>query len=190
MRVNTKEEFLLNKEEHIESLKDGKLFIYPTDTVYGIGCDATNEIAVYNLRNAKKRPTRPLSIIAPSKEWIKENFIIDDKARDWCNKLPGPYTLVLKLKNKNAISPNISDTGTIGIRIPNHWISDVVSNFGKPIITSSANITGKNFMTSIEDLDDELKVKIDFFIDEGEINGTPSKIIRLDKDEVEVLTRD
>lgn len=190
MKVNTKEEFLLNKEEYIETLKEGKLFIYPTDTVYGIGCDATNEIAVYNLRNVKKRPTRPLSIIAPNKDWIKENFIIDEKALDWCNKLPGPYTLVLKLKNKDAISHNITDSDSVGIRLPDHWISDFVSNFGKPIITSSANITGKNFMTSIEDLDDELKSKVHFFIDEGEINGTPSKIIRLDKEEVEVLTRD
>ncbi|PLW80304.1 threonylcarbamoyl-AMP synthase [Candidatus Woesearchaeota archaeon] len=188
MDILTKEEFMLQKEAFMADLEDGELFIYPTDTIYGIGCDATNEIAVYNLRNIKKIPTRPVSIIAPSKEWIKEHFEVNDKASEWIDKLPGPYTLVLKCKN-GCMPSNISDTGSIGVRIPDHWISSFVSEFGKPIVTTSANITGKSFMTNIDDLDTSIKKKTLFFIDEGDIQGKPSDIIFLDKNKVEIKER-
>ena len=176
MDILTKEEFMIQKEAFMADLEDGELFIYPTDTIYGIGCDATNEIAVYNLRNVKKIPTRPVSIIAPSKEWIKEHFEINDDASEWIDKLPGPYTLVLKCKN-GCMPSNISDTGSIGVRIPDHWISSFVEEFGKPIVTTSANITGKSFMTNLDDLDASIRKKALFFIDEGEIQGKPSDII-------------
>lgn len=188
MEIVTKEEFLIQKEAFMADIENGGLFIYPTDTIYGLGCDASDEIAIYNLRNAKQIPVRPVSIIAPSKKWIIEHFEINPNAEEWINKLPGPYTLVLKLKN-GSLPSNISETGSIGVRIPNHWISNFVSELKRPIVTTSANITGKSFMTQVEDLDDELKKHVDFFIDEGEIKGRPSDIIFLDKDEIEIKER-
>ena len=71
MKFLTPEEFEMNKFTHLESLKKGAVFLYPTDTIYGIGCDATNHEAVYKTREAKQRYTRPFSIIAPSKKWIQ-----------------------------------------------------------------------------------------------------------------------
>ena len=74
-------------------LNSGKLFIYPTDTIYGIGCDATNIQAVLNIGIAKKRENQAYSIIAPSKDWIRENCETNTAVETWLNKLPGPYTL-------------------------------------------------------------------------------------------------
>lgn len=189
MRIVTKDEFKLNKEEFAAKVEDGEIFIYPTDTIYGIGCDATNERAVLKLRNIKRQHDRPLSIIAPSIEWIRKNCIVNKEVEEWLKKLPGPYTLVLKLKNKDAIAKSVNDTGSIGVRIPDHHINKFVSFLGFPIITTSANISGKSFMTSIDDLDPEIRSRIDFFIDEEDIQGRPSTIIFLDKEKIEIKKR-
>ena len=189
MRVVTKDEFFLNKEEFATRIEDGEIFIYPTDTLYGIGCDATNETAVLQLRNIKHQHDRPLSIILPSIGWIKENCIITQEARKWIDKLPGPYTLILKLKNRSPIARSVNDTGSIGVRIPDHEIGRFVEFLRFPIITTSANIAGKMFMISIDDFDPEIKKRVDFFVDSGEIRGRPSTIIVLDKEEVEIRKR-
>ena len=69
----------------------------------------------------------------------------------------------------------------MGVRIPDHWFSQVVEALGFPIITTSANKTGQPFMTSLENLDSEMKMKVDFIIYEGEKKARPSKIIDLVK---------
>lgn len=190
MQNISKEE--LNTENIIffNKIKEGSLFIHPTDTIYGIGCDATNQKAVYKVRETKERYTTPFSVIAPSKEWIRENCEINEKGEEWLNKLPGPYTLILKLKNKGAIAPNVNvDLDTLGVRIPDHWFSEVVAKIGIPIVTTSANITKSNFMTSEEDLDPKIASKIDFMVYEGEKHGKPSKLVDLTKDDVGVIER-
>ena len=102
MQTLSKEELELRIEEVVNKIKEGKLFIHPTDTIYGIGCDATNPHAVEKVKELKKRPKNSaLSIIAPSKDWIRENCELTKEATEWLGKLPGPYTLILKLKNKN-----------------------------------------------------------------------------------------
>jgi len=189
MRVVTKDEFKLDEEEFASKVEDGKIFIYPTDTIYGIGCDATNETSVLRLRNIKRQHDRPLSILVPSVDWIKENCVITDEVKAWLKKLPGPYTLVLKLKNKEAVAKSVNDSGSVGVRLPNHYITKFVNLLGFPIITTSANIAGKSFMTSLDDLDSGIKNKVDFFVDEGEIVGRPSTIVFLDKEKVEIRKR-
>lgn len=186
MEVIDKEELLLQKEHFMSEMEEGCVFIYPTDTVYGIGCDATNLIAVNKIRELKKIDDRPLSIIAPSKDWIKENFYYDD---DWLDNLPGPYTLVMKLKNKELLKFGISNNDSIGVRIPNHWISSFVEKFKKPVITTSANITGKKTIEKIDELDESFKQEICFVVDQGELKGSASDIVYLDKDEVSVKKR-
>ena len=111
MEVLTKEEFEGKTWHWYNQIKNNALFIYPTDTIYGIGCDATSEEAVKKLRNVKTRYTRPFSIIAPNKQWILENCVIGEKEKSWIDKLPGPYTLILKLKNKTAIAKETNNEG-------------------------------------------------------------------------------
>jgi len=180
MRVLTKTELQLHLTEIVEQIRNGAVFIYPTDTIYGIGCNALDKIAVAKIRALKERTTNPFSIIVPSKEWVMKNCIITTKAKEWLSKLPGPYTLILKLRNKNAIVKSVNQgTENIGVRIPDHWISGFVRKLGFPIVTTSANLAGKPFMTSLEDLDESIKEGVDFVIYEGEKKGRPSKIVNL-----------
>ena len=178
MKILTKEEIDVNKEVILEVIENGVVFIHPTDTIYGIGCNAADQEAVDKVREIKGRPNSPFSIIAPSKDWIKKNCILNKEAEKWLDKLPGPYTLILKSKNKLAknIAPGLE---TIGVRIPDHWFSKVVEELNIPIVTTSANKVGEDFMTSLENLDDGLKAYMEFIIYEGEKHGSPSKIIDL-----------
>ncbi|MBU0536187.1 MAG: threonylcarbamoyl-AMP synthase [Nanoarchaeota archaeon] len=190
MRVLTKDEFKIEKMRFFEAIVKGVIFIYPTDTIYGIGCDATNSDAVKKIRDLKKRPKNPFSVIAPSREWIEENCIVEGNAKDWLDKLPGPYTLILRLKNKGSVAPEvIPDTDCIGVRIPNHWFSAVVRMLDTPIVTTSVNEAGKRFMTSIEDMDPDMQPFIDFMIDEGEKQGRPSDVIHLTGEDVLIRDR-
>jgi len=189
MRILSKEEFEKEKDIIRTSLSEGNIvFIYPTDTVYGIGCNATNKEAVENIRRIKQRDDNPFSVIAPSKEWIDENCIINNNAKQWIKRLPGPYTLILKIK-ENCVAENVApDLDTLGIRIPDHWFSDFVMEINIPIVTTSVNKTRSDFMTSLDDLDDEIKSKVDFIVYDGEIKGIPSKIIDL-TDDIRVIER-
>src|SRR3989338_505765 len=127
MKTLSKEEFLKNVDFYINEMEKGKIFVYTTDTIYGIGCDATNPLSIKKIREIKMRNSKPFSIIVPSKEWIKENCVINFLAESWISKLPGRYTLILRLKkfNKVARKELLNDAYTIGVRIPDIWFSQV-----------------------------------------------------------------
>ncbi|MFO8015637.1 MAG: L-threonylcarbamoyladenylate synthase [Candidatus Woesearchaeota archaeon] len=190
MRVVTKEEFLLEAGRFLNSIKEGAVFIYPTDTIYGIGCNALDSKAVAKIREAKERPKAPFSVIAPSIDWIEENCVVTAEGREWLEKFPGPYTLVFRLKNRRCVSDEvIKGEDSLGIRMPAHWTTRIAKEIGVPIVTTSVNKAGKIFMTSNEDLDTTIRPKVDFMIDEGEKKAKPSDVIFLNKDEVSVRER-
>lgn len=169
----------------LNKIQQGAVFISPTDTIYGLSCDATNNTAVERIRTIKQRPTQPLSIWAPSKEWIIKNCRLTSKSKKWLDKLPGPYTLLLTLKNTAALAPNVTcGQTTIGVRIPDHWFSDVVKKINIPLITTSANIHSEPHMTSLETLNPLVKSKVDFVIYEGEKTARPSTIVDVENETV------
>src|SRR3989338_11323139 len=103
----------LDESKIINQIKKGKLFIYPTDTIYGLGCNAENKESVNKIKEIKKRDKdKPLSIIAPSFTWINKNLIIDT---DLSKYLPGPYTIILKKKVTEFLS-HVSSKDSLGIR--------------------------------------------------------------------------
>ena len=171
MKVYSKKD--INKEI-IEEIAKGAVFIYPTDTIYGIGCDATNDKAVKRVRKMKGRAAKPFSVIAPSIDWIKENCSLTNHAKAWLLKLPGPYTLIINLKRKAVCPQTNMGLKNLGIRIPDHWISDVSAKVGKPIVTTSVNLEGKPPATKLEQLE---KFDVDFIIYEGEKEGRPSTLV-------------
>ncbi len=190
MEVATKEAFLLKKVRHIRLISQGAVFIHPTDTIYGIGCDATNEEAVERVREAKQRPLMPFSVIAPSKKWIYENCDVSLEGEKWLDRLPGPYTLIFRLKNKSAVAAAVNLKGeTIGVRMPKHWITGLVAELGFPVVSTSANITGQPYMTAIESLNGSVRMRVDFAIYEGEKEGRPSAIVKLFEKNAEVVER-
>ncbi len=175
MRVLSKNEVIVHKLKIVSEIAAGAVFIYPTDTIYGIGCDATNDKSVRRIREIKQRDAKPFSIIAPSIDWIKENCELNDKAKSWLLKLPGPYTLILPLRNNSAVCAQTNmGVKTIGVRMPNHWISDLVSKFGKPLVTTSVNTAGAPPSTTLEQLQ---SFSVDFIIFDGELAGKPSSVI-------------
>ncbi len=190
MEVYIKEETLLRKDEIIEKIRDDSIIVHPTDTIYGIGCNATNTKAVNKIRKIKKRDTMPFSVMAPSKQWIYDNCVVDEEVEKWINKLPGRYTLILKLKNKKAVSKSVNNSwDTLGVRIPKHWFAYLVQKANVPFVTTSANISGEDFMTNIDDLDPEITGKIDFMVYEGPKKGRPSKIVDLTKEKTKIIKR-
>lgn len=190
MDIVTKDEFMQHKSEFISKIEEGAIFIHPTDTIYGIGCDATNAEEVKKVREAKQRKDNPFSVIVPSKKWIYDNCEFSEDAIGWIEKLPGPYTLILRLKNKDAVAKEVNlDADTLGIRIPDHWFSAFVKELGIPVVSTSANVAGEAYMTSIDDLDERIKQKISFTIYEEEKKGRPSAVVKLYDEKVEVVER-
>lgn len=190
MITYTKAEFEQKTDLMVDKILKGAIFIHPTDTIYGLGCDATNSEAVKKLREIKSKFKKPFSVIAPSKKWIRDNCEVDENTEQWISKLPGPYTLILKLKDKNAIAKEVNlDLDTIGVRIIDHWFQTAASESNKPIVTTSANHVGENFMTSLENLNSEIKSKTDFAFYEGEKVGKPSTIVNLSNSSEEILNR-
>lgn len=193
MRRITKEEYhrytdddgkrrALTKAYVLKEIREGALFIYPTDTIYGLGCDATDGEAVKRLREAKQRHDLPLAVLAPSKDWVREHFALDEEAeRMLAEEMPGPHTLMLALRNKDAIAAEVHlGAGKVGVRLPNHWFAKEVSvMLDTPLVITSANIAGKAFISHLDDLDPDLRKKVKFSIDEGEKKGPVGRVIDL-----------
>jgi L-threonylcarbamoyladenylate synthase len=170
------------EEELIKLIKEGKVFVYPTDTVYGLGCNALNEESVSRIKLIKAREKeKPLSVIAPSKEWIKEHLVTDKIDID--KYLPGPYTLILWKKEKNFMF-NVSPTDTLGVRIPNNDFTKLVEKAGVPFITTSVNLSGEKPAASLFEVKTEILSNVDIVLDGGTLQGTPSTIIMPDGEEL------
>lgn len=180
MRVLNSDESKIEKGAIIESVIDGAVFIYPTDTIYGIGCNAQLSKSVKKIRKLKGRAANPFSVIAPSVDWITENCNVTEESEGWLDRLPGPYTLILKLKNLKCVAKEVNQgLQTLGVRIPNHWTAKLISEANVPVVTTSVNKSNEGYMTSLEDLDPAIKKGVDFAVYEGSKEGRPSRIVDL-----------
>ena len=154
------------------------IFIYPTDTIYGIGCDAENKKLVDKIREIKDRDEKPLSIIAPSKEYILKNFVTDRKEID--KYFPGQYTLILKKKQRDYLK-HISDNEFVGVRIPAHPFTEIIQKLNKPIVTTSVNISGEKPANKIDEINPKILNQVFLIVDAGELSGIPSILIKNNK---------
>jgi len=170
--------------EAITALRSGGLVVYPTETVYGIGVDATNQDAVNKLLQYKsRREGKPLSVAVADATMASEYVEVNSIAHNlYANFLPGPLTVISKSKGKLAKGVE-SENGTLGIRIPDYkLILEIVENFGKPITATSANASYKKRPYKIQDIFDNIseqqKNLIDLVIDAGELpKREPSTVI-------------
>jgi L-threonylcarbamoyladenylate synthase len=151
----------------------GKIFIYPTDTIYGLGCNALDEKAVDKLKEIKSREKdKPLSIIAPSINWIKEHCTVDVGLSKY---LPGPYTIILKKKDIDFLSHISKDT--LGVRIPDCDFTKQIQSANVPFITTSVNLAGEKPAANIDEISDKIKEQVDIIVDAGKLSGKPSTLI-------------
>jgi len=183
-----------NFDTAVTILKKGGLVIYPTETVYGIGVDATNPKAVEKLNNYKQRPFgKPYSIVVADQKMAEEYVELNQTAKNLYQQfLPGPITVVSKGKHK--VAPGIeSETGTLGIRIPDYkLVIEIVKALGKPITATSANASYQKRPYQIADILDNLSARqkglLDLIIDAGELpHNEPSTVIDTTLDDPVIL---
>jgi L-threonylcarbamoyladenylate synthase len=171
-------------EAAINTLKAGGLIIFPTETTYGAGVDATNPEAVNKLLAYKtRREGKPLSIAVPDQVTAAKFVEINQQAQKLYERfLPGPVTIISKGLDKVALGVE-SEFGTLGVRIPDHeLVLKILKTFGRPITATSANASGKKRPYSVIDILDGLSGKqqslIDLVLDAGELpKNEPSTVI-------------
>jgi len=170
-----------------EALLNGEIIIYPTDTLYGFGVDATNTLAIEKLNQLKKRKT-PYSIIVNSLDMLKKYAVLDSRIEEKiCSMLPGPITIILNKLNSNLSSMVTPNLNTIGIRIPNHdFILNVVKEINRPVITTSINKHGEKALNNIDDIISEYNF-INIFRDNIIRESDGSTIIDFSKEPFKIL---
>jgi len=177
----------------IEILKRGGIIIYPTDTIYGIGCDLMNRKAIERLcRVMEIKPHKlDLSFICNDLSHISEYVKrIDTPVFKILKKaLPGPYTFILESSSK---VPRILDVNkkTVGIRIPDHAIPrSIVAQLGNPLINSSIKDDDviKAYTTDPDEIFEDFKHSVDLVIDGGPGNNIPSSVIDCTGDQIVIV---
>ena len=179
-KENINEKELLNIKE---SFENGKLVIFPTETVYGIGANALNEKAVDDIFIAKGRANdNPLIVHIANFDMLNslvhEPNDIEKKLIDAF--MPGPFTIILK--KKDIIPNNVTcNLDTVGIRFPENEIArKIIETTNLPIAAPSANISSKPSGTKIEDIKDEFDGKVDIIVDGGECKiGVESTVVKV-----------
>ena len=167
---------MLNIDEARNALKKGKIIVYPTDTVWGIGCNPFDQESVNNLFKIKGKKENGMSILVNNVNLISEYCIINKKQKDIVEKLfPGPFTAILK--SKVEFAEGVTRNGNIAIRIPKNNTSISLAK-KNPIITTSANIHGENIA---KDLNEAKKIfgNSCIYLDGEKPNGVESTIIDL-----------
>lgn len=175
----------------VNELRKGSVGIFPTDTVYGIGCDALNTKALNSLYESKQRSfDKPICILVSNMDMLKKftNSINNIEQKLIENFWPGALTIIF---DKSDIIPSALNSGlsTIGVRMPNNKAClDLINKFGSAIATSSANISNRQPANSIEDFIKDFAGKVSFILDGGKIkNKIPSTIVRVENNEIQIL---
>lgn len=176
-----------------EIIKLGGIAILPTDTVYGIVADAENENAVKKIYEIKKRePANPVNILVSNKNMIKQvtKQITHNEEKIIDNFFPGALTIIFE-KNEKISQTITANKNTVGIRMPdNKMLLDLITYIGKPIVATSCNMANKPVLQDMQEIQREFKDKVECIVDGGNnINGTPSTIIQIEKNELKVLRK-
>ena len=173
----------------VEGLRQGNVIAYPTDTIYGLGCNIFNSKGIKRLYQLKQRDARkPFSFICSDMADVANYCQVSNYAfRIMKRHLPGPYTFVLEATRQ---VPNLLVTRqkTVGIRIPDNPIAlAIVHELGHPLVTTSVNETGEEPLVDPLDIDEKFGRSLDMVVDGGVMLGDPSTVISLIDDTIEVL---
>ena len=171
-------------QKALTTLREGGLILYPTDTVWGIGCDASNPEAVKKVYNLKNRVDSKALIILVASEVMLERTIIDipDIAWDLIDSAEKPLTIIYQ-KVKGIAHNAIAEDGSCAIRLPkDNFCQQLVQRLGKPLISTSANTSGFLTPQSFQDIETSILSGVDYVVNlrqQEESKNTPSSIISL-----------
>jgi len=168
----------------LEVIKNGGVILYPTDTIWGLGCDATNAAAVEKLLKIKNRPAEKslivlLDVDSKLQSYVKE---IPEVAYDLIEYAENPLTIIFS--DAKNLAPNVINTdGSVGIRIVKHdFCTPLIQRFRKPVVSTSANMSGKPSPQFFDDIDPEIIEAVDYVVDfqqEDRSIKKPSTIMKL-----------
>jgi len=170
-----------------EILSAGGVIVYPTDTVYGIGCCITNKKGIDRI-NSIKASVKPRSIMFSDFQTISRYAKVSNEAfRIMRTLLPGPYTIILPA---TRLVPRLlqSNRKSIGIRIPDHWFCQaIVEEIGEPIITTSVPLSHERVHVDPVEIEEDLGHRVDAIVDSGILPDVPSTVISLETDTPQVI---
>ncbi len=160
--------------EAVRVLKKGGIIVYPTETCYGIGADATNSNAIKKVISAKKRETKPISIIVSGLPMIRKYcFLNSDTAKLVKKLMPAALTLVVRKRNdvkQPRLLPELLSKNTIGFRIPEgDFALKLVKQYGRPVTATSANISSEPQIYRIKEAERIFTGKVDLIINAGDL---------------------
>ena len=177
----------------IKIMQSGGIILYPTDTIWGIGCDAINPEAVKKIYQLKNREEKKSMIILVSDESMIKNYVSNPSSKilSLISSATKPTTAIFK----NAIhlpSQLINEDGSIAIRIVrDNFCRELIQRLKKPIVSTSANISGEPYPNNFQQISAAIKNGVDYIVQHRQNDleiKSPSSIIRLsDEDEIEVL---
>lgn len=179
---------LVDKEDlnkALETLKNGGIILYPTDTIWGIGCDATNPEAVEKVFALKGRDKSKSMIVLLHNDNQLAGYVNDvpEVAYQLIEVADRPMTIIYS-NAKNLASNVIAEDGSVGIRIVNHpFCQQLLQRFRKPIVSTSANISGQPSAAAFDEIAEEIKQGVDYIVQYGQqdtTKGKPSIIMKLD----------
>lgn len=176
----------MNIKESIEVLRDGGTLLYPSDTIWGLGCDATNDEACQKILNIKKRPAQKSFIILVDGFPMLERYVPEfhEVCYDLADFASKPLTIIYP--NVQGIAPTVlAEDGSVGIRIttdPN--CLKLIRGMRKPLVSTSANLSGEPHPTNYDEVSSEIKENVDGILEErmNEKMTKPSQIIKIDLD--------
>jgi tRNA threonylcarbamoyl adenosine modification protein (Sua5/YciO/YrdC/YwlC family) len=173
----------------VDILRQGGIIIYPTDTVYGLGCDLSNKKGIERIYELKRRNRKqPLSFICSDLKHISQYAMVTDYAYKTMKRLlPGPYTFILEASRlvPKIILPKRSTTG---IRVPDNQIClDLIKELGQPIISTSVKTADGEDLGTPYEIQERFGRTVDLIIDGGIIIPEPSSVISLVDDNIEII---
>jgi L-threonylcarbamoyladenylate synthase len=191
-KVKSVKRFENDIEKCLDVLKNGGLILYPTDTVWGIGCDATNEKAVEKIYRLKKRSDGKamIALVADEKDILQYVAAPDLSLFDYLHKTEKPTTVIYD--GALSFADNlIAKDGSIAIRIcKDEFCRNLIKRFRKPIVSTSANVSGMPSPKIFKEISDEIKEGVDYVVtyrQDDEIIAEPSSLIKWDNGSVTIL---
>ncbi len=172
-------------------LEKGGVIVYPTDTLYGFGADATNDVAIDKINRIKER-SGPMSVMAANQNMaINWMDIASEQIEIIKPYLGGTQTIIIPVKDDIVSLKILGETNTIGVRIPNHHFCNELSNqFGKPIISTSVNVSGEKALNDPNLIISKFSSEIDLIIDAGTLpESKGSTIYQLKGNNINILRK-
>lgn len=192
MDIYSSEELPQIREQLVERLTAGQVAIFPTDTLYGLTADARRKDAVERVLELKRRRT-PVSCIPHSLEWARQLVAPEYRVRFDQNveRYFGSYTTLWPSNQETLHAhPLVQTPELVGMRWPNHWITEFARQGELPLTTTSVNLTGHPPMRSLESLAPSIKDGIDFLVYEGPLEGKASTIVHCGQEQFPTTERD